>query len=264
MSEMMSEMDISLYATVALLPLSAGMVVLQVNPYHALVIRGILGAIAALVYALLGAADVALTEALVGTMLAITLYAVAVRSSLLMRLGILTAEETSPLREQAMREQDPVLAMEPADDYPVNASRSGSEPLAIHALGNCPSGIVVAQDSSRDSEPSAAVDHPWQQVLIDLRRALDKRHLRLELVTYPDIEALQQALREKEVHAICTPADCTPAAGAANGENCSPDDPPLYQAQIRIRRLYDILQSELTAKRLHLSYVPVTKGEKQA
>lgn len=259
MSEMMSEMDISLYAIVALLPLSAGMVVLQVNPYHALVIRGILGAIAALVYALLGAADVALTEALVGTMLAITLYAVAVRSSLLMRLGILTAEATSPLREQ-----DPVLAMEPADNYPVNASRSGSEPLAIHAPGNRPSGIVVAQDSSGDSEPSAAVDHPWQQVLIDLRRALDKRHLRLELVTYPDMEALQQALREKEVHAICTPADCTPAEGAANGENCSPDDPPLYQAQIRIRRLYDILQSELTAKRLHLSYVPVTKGERQA
>jgi putative multicomponent Na+:H+ antiporter subunit B len=52
------------------------------------VIRGILGAVAALVYAVLGAADVALTEALVGTMLAITLYAVAVRSSLIMKLGM--------------------------------------------------------------------------------------------------------------------------------------------------------------------------------
>ncbi|AFY62067.1 DUF4040 domain-containing protein [Synechococcus sp. PCC 6312] len=72
-----------------LLPLAAGMVVFQANPYYALVIRGILGAIAALIYALLGAADVALTEALVGTMLAITLYAVAVRSSLVMRLGVL-------------------------------------------------------------------------------------------------------------------------------------------------------------------------------
>jgi putative multicomponent Na+:H+ antiporter subunit B len=55
--------------------------------------RGILGAIAALVYAMLGGADVALTEALVGTMLAITLYAVAVRSSLVMRLGVLKPEE---------------------------------------------------------------------------------------------------------------------------------------------------------------------------
>lgn len=82
--------DISVLLIIALLPLAAGLVVLQKNPYHALVIRGILGAVAALVYALLGAADVALTEALVGTMLAITLYAVAVRSSLVMRLGILS------------------------------------------------------------------------------------------------------------------------------------------------------------------------------
>lgn len=75
-----------------LLPLSATMVVTQVNPYHALVIRGILGAIAALLYALMGAADVALTEALVGTMLSITLYAIAVRSSMSMRLGVLSSD----------------------------------------------------------------------------------------------------------------------------------------------------------------------------
>jgi putative multicomponent Na+:H+ antiporter subunit B len=81
--------DSYIYIIVALLPLAALMLTVQVNPYHALVIRGILGAVAALVYAVLGAADVALTEALVGTMLAITLNAVAVRSSLVMRLGIL-------------------------------------------------------------------------------------------------------------------------------------------------------------------------------
>jgi len=75
------------------------MVVLQVNPYHALVIRGILGAVAALVYALFGAADVALTEALVGTMLSITLYAVAVRSSLTMRVGVLESELNAELPE---------------------------------------------------------------------------------------------------------------------------------------------------------------------
>jgi putative multicomponent Na+:H+ antiporter subunit B len=82
-------MDSYLYWIVALIPLAAGMVVLQEDPYHALVIRGLLGAIAAMTYAVLGAADVALTEALVGTMLAITLYAIAVRSSLVMRVGIL-------------------------------------------------------------------------------------------------------------------------------------------------------------------------------
>lgn len=76
-------------AIVALLPVTAALLVFQTNPYQALVIRGILGALAALVYALLGAADVALTEALVGTMLSITLYAVAVRSSMSFRLGVL-------------------------------------------------------------------------------------------------------------------------------------------------------------------------------
>ena len=69
---------------------------MQVNPYQALVIRAILGAISALVYAVLGSADVALTEALVGTMLAVTLYVIAVRSSLVMRLGIIEGMQTEP------------------------------------------------------------------------------------------------------------------------------------------------------------------------
>jgi len=88
--------DFYVYAIVALLPLAAMMVVVQTNPYHALVMRGILGAIAALIYSILGAPDVALTEALVGTLLAITLYAVAVRSSLVLRVGILN-NEASPV-----------------------------------------------------------------------------------------------------------------------------------------------------------------------
>lgn len=83
-----------IYIIIALLPLTAIMSVSQVNPYHALVVRAILGAVAALVYVVLGAADVALTEALVGTMLAITLYVIAVRSSLVMRLGILRETNT--------------------------------------------------------------------------------------------------------------------------------------------------------------------------
>ncbi|MGB3137698.1 MAG: DUF4040 domain-containing protein [Nodosilinea sp.] len=87
-----SMMNSYVYAIMLLLPLSAAMVIFQSNPYQALVMRGILGAIAALVYAMLGGADVALTEALVGTMLAITLYVVAVRSSLVMRLGVLEGE----------------------------------------------------------------------------------------------------------------------------------------------------------------------------
>ena len=85
--------DSYIYIIIALLPLSACKLLFQTNPYNALIIRGILGAVAALVYVVLGAADVALTEALVGTMLSITLFAVAVRSSLIMRLGVLRDEE---------------------------------------------------------------------------------------------------------------------------------------------------------------------------
>jgi putative multicomponent Na+:H+ antiporter subunit B len=96
--------DLFIYAIALLLPLSAGMVVFQGNPYHALIMRGILGAIAALTYTILGAADVALTEALVGTLLAIMLYAVAVRSSLVMRLGILE-EDMDEVSGKATPEQ---------------------------------------------------------------------------------------------------------------------------------------------------------------
>jgi putative multicomponent Na+:H+ antiporter subunit B len=92
--------DSYIYLITALLPLAASMVVFQVNPYHALIIRGILGAVAALVYTVLGAADVALTEAMVGTLLAITLYAIAVRSSLVLRLGVLAERmEESPVSQ---------------------------------------------------------------------------------------------------------------------------------------------------------------------
>ena len=56
----------------ALLPLTALLLVSQGNPYQTLVLRGILGSVATLLYALLGAPDVALTEALVGTLLSTT------------------------------------------------------------------------------------------------------------------------------------------------------------------------------------------------
>ena len=81
-----------IYAIVALLPITALMLVFQSNPYNALILRGILGAIAALIYSILGAADVALTEALMGTLLSISLYAIAVRSSMVVRLGSLSSE----------------------------------------------------------------------------------------------------------------------------------------------------------------------------
>jgi putative multicomponent Na+:H+ antiporter subunit B len=96
------ELDLLLPIT-ALLPLTAILLVAQSNPYQTLVMRGILGSVATLVYALLGAPDVALTEAMVGTLLSTTLYAVALRSSMVLRLTPPLRGSLAPERETALR-----------------------------------------------------------------------------------------------------------------------------------------------------------------
>lgn len=189
----MNNPDIYIVIIVALLPLSAGLVVLQVNPYHALALRGILGAIAALVYAVLGAPDVALTEALMGTLLAITLYAVAVRSSLVLRVGILENQTNQPDK-----------------------------------------------------------DYPCEQLMADFRQILNKRHMRLEMVKYTDKQALERALVEKEIHATCTPPSLTLSSGDLG------DEVPLYHTTIRIQRIYEIMQTELSFPNTVLEYVNVS------
>ena len=163
--------EIYVYIIVALLPVSAVMLVLQSNPYRALIMRGILGAIAALVYALLGAADVALTEALMGTLLAITLYVVAVRSSMVVRLGVLE-KDTDDLKS----------------------------------------------------------DRPFGKLLQDLRGIFGKQYLRLEVILYENKETLDEALMERDLHAICVKSE--------TGENTP------YQTATRVRRLHEILQEE--------------------
>ena len=70
----------------ALLPLVSVLMVCQDNPYQALMLRGVFGSVATLLYVLLGAPDVALTEAMVGTLLSTTLYVIALRSSMTLRL----------------------------------------------------------------------------------------------------------------------------------------------------------------------------------
>lgn len=175
--------DVYVVAIAALLPLTACMLVFQVNPYHALVIRGILGAVAALVYVLFGAADVALTEALVGTMLSITLYAVAVRSSMSMRLGI----------------------VEQADDAYLGTAH---EPL-----------------------------------IVSLRDQLHRLHMRLEVIPYPSLSALDTALSNKEIHTACIPA-----AGST------------YQLQTRVARLYDLLYPKLPPELASLALANADKS----
>ncbi len=182
--------DNYIYPIVALLPLSALMLILQKNPYHALVIRAILGAIAALVYVVLGAADVALTEALVGTMLAVTLYAIAVRSSLVMKLGI------------------------------------------------------VAEDRLKNKDSLT-------NVLASFRKVINKHHLRLELVEYPNLIALDKALLDREIHATIKP------------ETCPPSPEVIYQTNLRVNRLFQIMETELVAPETTLAYVPVTSQEEK-
>lgn len=126
--------DFYLIAVVFLLPLSALFVVLQVNPYNALVMRGILGAISALVYALFGAADVALTDALVGTMLSITLYAIAVRSSLKMKVGGINLDKNDvillPIKEVLKRN---FMNLEVINFTDIEALKNGLYRKEIHS-----------------------------------------------------------------------------------------------------------------------------------
>ncbi len=188
------------YVITALLPLSALMLILQVNPYNALVVQGILGAVAALVFAVLGAADVALTQALMGTLLAITLYAIAVRSSLVMRLGVLENES-----------QEADAALKPEGDF--------------------------------------------GKLQEDLRRIFSKYYMRLELVPYMNIQALQQALMDKEVHATCVRSD--------QNNSLSEDERQIYHTATRVQRLYDIMESELLSPAIIVSYVNTLDSEEK-
>jgi putative multicomponent Na+:H+ antiporter subunit B len=201
----MGSHDPFIYAIAALLPLSASMLILQSNPYNALVIRGILGAIAALLYSVLGAPDVALTEALVGTLLAITLYAIAVRSSLVVRLGIL---------EDRMEVSEP----EPAHS---NSSQGNK------------------------------IEFYFEQLIDEVRDIFNKRYMRLEVLPYNNTQALQRALMEKEIHAYC-------ARSETSDPDATSESKPSYQTAIRVKRLYDILQVELSSSSAALSYVSVS------
>ena len=185
--------DSYIYVIVALLPLTSLLLVFQANPYQALVTRAILGEVAALVYALFGAVDVALTEALLGTMLAVTLYAIAIRSSLVMRLG-----------------------------------------------------IVATAEAEKESY--------FKELIANLRKVVKKHHLRLELVKYPNSQALERALMAKEVHATFTKAEKL----ESNGDT---DVTRTDRIAIRVRRLFEIMQTELTCPETILTYVTVSNGE---
>jgi putative multicomponent Na+:H+ antiporter subunit B len=208
--------DSYIYVITALLPLSALMLILQTNPYHALVVQGILGAVAALVFAVLGAADVALTQALMGTLLAITLYAIAVRSSLVMRLGVL---EDGAIVQSAVPK-----AIETDDE-------------------SLPDGKAVSLATSQEC------DH-FQQLMDDMRSIFHKHYMRVEVVPYTNRQALHRALMDKEVHAACARREYDNQDSVASEDEQQP-----YHTTTRVQRLYEIMQAELSSPVTSLTFV---------
>lgn len=221
--------DKYVYIIVALLPIAALMSVLQVNPYNALVIRGILGAIAVMVYAVLGAADVALTEALVGTMLGVALYVVAVRSSFIMRLGIVETK------------------LDPETEFE-SLVKKRKRPASYELQENF---SFIRETLFKDFaiEPKSYLP----EIIANMRKIVKKHYLRLELVEYPNSEALEQALESEEVHAICTK------------QNNSFDESKLLRERIliRVHRLFEILQPELNIPNTILEYKPRSNKEEK-
>jgi putative multicomponent Na+:H+ antiporter subunit B len=216
--------DSYIYVITALLPLSALMLVLQTNPYHALVVQGILGAVAALVFAVLGAADVALTQALMGTLLAITLYAIAVRSSLVMRLGVL---EDGAIAQSAVPK-----AIETDDE-------------------SLPEGKAVSIATRQEC------DH-FKQLMNDLQTIFHKHYMRVEVVPYTNTQALYRALMDKEVHATCARREYDNQDLVASEDEQQP-----YHTTTRVQRLYEIMQAELSSPATSLTYVNAPdSGEK--
>ena len=72
--------------------------------------------------------------------------------------------------------------------------------------------------------------------------------MRLELVEYANSQALEQALIEKKVHAIYSKVT-------------ELDNKPSYLTKIRIHRLFEILQTELTSPETSLKYINLSNSE---
>jgi len=217
---MIGNYDGYVYAIALLLPISASMLVLQTNPYNALVLRGILGAISALIYTILGAADVALTEALVGAFLATMLYAVAVRASLVLRLGVL---ENLAITHDLEEDLEKIYL--PNEQKP---SEELTEELVTNNAG----------------------DSHFKNLIDALKDAFSKHYMRVELVPFSSILELEQALTDKNVHATLDQAQSynftVQEDGKTYADKYSEDNSEnqSYQIKIRLHRLYEIMHGD--------------------
>ena len=218
---MIGNYDGYVYAIAMLLPISALMLVSQANPYNALVLRGILGAMSALIYTILGAADVALTEALVGSFLATMLYAVAVRASLVLRLGVI---ENMAIAHDLEEEIDRLTDSE-------GQERS----------------VQIAETAVTDRNYH---DLDFNKLIDAIKNTFSKHYMRVELVPYGNVLELEQALVDRNVHATLYSSKTftkPPNLGGqedieVNGEAII--ESKAYQIKVRLNRLYEIMQAD--------------------
>ncbi|MFN7715463.1 MAG: DUF4040 domain-containing protein [Pseudanabaenaceae cyanobacterium] len=218
---MIGNYDGYVYGIAVLLPIAASMLILQTNPYNALVMRGILGAVSALLYTILGAPDVALTEALVGAFLATMLYAVAVRSSLVLRLGVV---ESFAIAYDLEQELSKIYLPHPQP----------TEGLESELVAKDPDGLR------------------FKETINALKNAFSKHYMRVELVPFVNISELEQALIDKDVHAIL---DNSQLQNPVVIESESNPENQTCQIKIRLQRLYEIMQNDPILSNPELAHV---------
>jgi len=221
---MNSSYDGYVYAIAVMLPISASMLVFQTNPYKAIVMRGILGAVSALVYTVLGAADVALTEALVGAFLATMLYAVAVRSSLVLRLGVV---EEVAIAHNLEEELDKLNFSFEQLDQSFNQQIDVQEEL----------------EKSEQLNERISISADFEKVIDVLKSTFSKHYMRVELVPYENESELEQALINKIVHATLH-----------NLEDQEGSQTSFSQIKIRLPRLHEIMQADPALANVQLVY----------
>jgi len=220
--------DLYIYIIAALLPLTAYLTVIQSNPYQVMIMRGILGSIAALLYAIWGAADVALTEALMGTLLAVTLYAITVRSSLVMNLGVIEEEY-----QQFLGKTEKKLQI----DQPENLD------------------VQLLDDHLNDNHIKDLA-----KLIGEFQTILNQYYMRLEIFTYADQTSLEEALKTEKVHGI--------VQRSKQLDNKQIDHHFPYLTKLRIRRLYEIMTDQLPANmsvvHINQSVDPLKSQEQQS
>ena len=126
------------------LPLVGMAVVRTSDPWKALALRTALGGFATLLFAAYGAADVAMTEALVGTILSTVLYAVAIRSTGRFRL-VQSMDE--PLTDERRQQLRTLLKSTGLELQLIGPEQPLDDPLQIHAVQHRDGALLMRHPS---------------------------------------------------------------------------------------------------------------------